>query len=355
MSFGEISAEEVKDPRTALHAEFTPMGNQILRQMAKFLGCSPKINDVIEARNKRSRKDYWQYCKELFEDANIQGLMVDDGYSEVSVTRPLETKGYEDFQDKSPVWTKRVSRIEPLFQKAVDESISFDDFVDRFDRSIVDAVRKKGAVGFKSVIAYRSGLNIQKPNDDKVREDYEVSKATRSRSVKHIRDWYVHRVVNKAAELGVAFHIHVGIGDIDVVFDECNPAKLYQLLHDPETWKTNIFLIHGGYPFSQEAAFYANALKNVYVDLSEMIPFASIPGEIDKTIHILDLAPPTKVLYGSDGIAIPEIHFAGAKIAKRVLQDVLSIFVKHDVYDEDQAHKAAKLILADNVHRLYNF
>ena len=80
-----------------------------------------------------------------------------------------------------------------------------------------------------------------------------------------------------------------------------------------------------------------------------------IGGEIDKTIHILDLAPPTKVVYGSDGGAIPEIHFAGAKIAKRVLQDVLSVFVKHEVYDEDQAHKAAKLILADNVNRIYNF
>ncbi len=105
--------------------------------------------------------------------------------------------------------------------------------------------------------------------------------------------------------------------------------------------------------FSQEAAFYANALKNVFVDLSEMIPFASVPGAVEKTTQILDMAPPARVLYGSDGVVIPEIHWAGAKIGRRVLEESLSNFIRTGVYDEGEANEAARMVLAGNARRIY--
>ena len=353
MNMGGLSAEEARDPENVVHSEFTPMGRQILHLMAGFLGCSPKLSEVIEARNRRAAKNYWGYCGELFYDAGIEGLFVDDGYSEVSVGSGLARNNLEEFEELLTVPMRRVARIEPRFQTAVDESSSFDDFVARFDQSLEDAALKQRVIAFKSVIAYRSGLHIENPSDDEVRKDYERSKATRARDVKHIRDWYVRRVISKCRDLGTTFHIHAGMGDIDVVFDQCNPMQLYGLLKDPETRKTKVFLVHGGYPFSQEAAFYANALKNVYVDLSEMIPFASVPGAIEKTTQILDMAPPARVVFGSDGVVIPEIHWAGAKIGRRVLEESLSTFVRTGVYDEDEAHQAAKLVLAENARRVY--
>jgi predicted TIM-barrel fold metal-dependent hydrolase len=353
MNMGGFSAQEAGDAENVVHSEFTPMGRQIMHLMAEFLGCSPRLSEVIEARNRRAAMDYPQYCSDLFQDAGIEGLFLDDGYSEVSVGSGLARIDLDEFQKTLPVRSRRVARIEPRFQTAVDESSSFDDFVLRFDRALDDAVKKQNAIAFKSVIAYRSGLHIGKPTEDEVRKDYERSKATRARDVKHIRDWYVRRVISKCRELGTTFHIHVGMGDIDVVFDRCNPVQLYELLKDPETWGTKIFLVHGGYPFSQEAAYYANALKNVYIDLSEMIPFASVPGAIEKTTQILDMAPPARVVYGSDGVVIPEIHWAGAKIGRRVLEESLSAFVSTGVYDEGEAHEAARMILAENARRVY--
>ena len=358
MNFDGLSAEEANDPEKLMHSEFTPMCRQIMHRMAKFLGCKPHLTDVIEARNRRAKADYWSYSRELFDDAGIEGLFVDDG-SKLFVGSGLWIGGgfvkidFQDFQDKVSVPIRRVARIEPRFQTAVDESKDFEDFVARFDQSIDDAVKKEQAIAFKSVIAYWSGLDIGLPTDQQVLEDYERSKATRARDVKHIRDWYVRRVIAKCGELGTAFHIHTGIGPIEVVFDKSNPMQLYGLLKDPGTWKTKIFLIHGGYPFSQEAAYYANALKNVYIDLSEMIPFAGVPGAIEKTTQILDLAPPTRVVFGSDGYQIPEIHWASAKIGRQVLEESLSAFVRTGVYDEDEAHQAAKMILADNARRVY--
>jgi predicted TIM-barrel fold metal-dependent hydrolase len=354
MNLGGFSAEEANDPEKVLHAEFTPMGRQILHRMAKFLGCNPRLADVLEARNKRTQTDYWGYSKELFSDANIEGLIIDDGYSELSnLAFGLKRRDFEDFAGKSPVWVKRVVRIEPLFQEVIDASVNFEDFVKKFDESVTDAVKRKKAIAFKSVIAYRSGLSIRRPAEGDVRRDYAISKVTRARFVKSIRDWYVYRIIERGPELGTAFHIHVGMGDVDVLFNDCEPKNLYELVKDPATWNTKIFLIHGGYPFSQQAAFYANVLKNIYVDLSEMIPFASIPGATEKTMHVLDLAPPNRVLHGSDGGTIPELHWVAAKISKEVLAQVLQNFVNAEVYDEKEALEAARLILSGNAKRVY--
>lgn len=353
MNMGGFSAAEAADAESSAHAEFTPMGRQILHMMADFLGTKPQVDAVLEERNKRTRADYGKYSADLFRDANIEGLFVDDGYSEVSVGSGLSRRDYEVFEQSAPVKTRRVARIEPRFQDAVDLSRSFDEFVTLFDAAIGSAVRDQKVIAFKSVIAYRSGLNVGRPTEQQVFEDYRRSKKTRARDVKHIRDWYVRRVISKCPGLGATFHIHAGMGDIDVVFDRSNPMQLYGLLRDPATARTKVFLIHGGYPFSQEAAFYANALKNVYVDLSEMIPFASVPGAIEKTNQILDLAPPARVVFGSDGVVIPEIHWAGAKIGRRVLEESLGEFVRTGVYDEDEAHAAAKMILAENSRRVY--
>lgn len=353
MNMGGLSEAEAADPENVAHSEFTPMGRQISHLMAEFLGCGPKLDEVIDARNRRAAKGYPEYCRDLLQDAGIEGLFLDDGYSEVTVGSGLARIDVEAFQKVLPVKSCRVARIEPRFQDAVDQSSGFEEFVTMFDQSLEDAVKKQHAVAFKSVIAYRSGLHIEKPTEEQVREDYARSKATRARDVKAIRDWYVRRVILKCRELGTAFHLHAGMGDIDVVFDRSNPMQLYGLLKDPDSWRTKIFLIHGGYPFSQEAAFYANALKNVYVDLSEMIPFASVPGAIDKTIHVLDMAPPARVVYGSDGVVLPEIHWAGAKIGRMVLERSLEAFVRSGVYDEEEAHRAARMILSENARRVY--
>jgi predicted TIM-barrel fold metal-dependent hydrolase len=356
MNMGGLSGEEARDPENVIHAEFTPMGRQIAHLLAKFLGASSSSNlsEIIEARNKRSRADYKAYCRELFVDAGIDGLFVDDGYSEVAVASGLAKRDFQEFEEEiSPVPVRRVARIEPRFQIAIDESKDYDDFLKIFDQSLSVAVKREKAIAFKSIIAYRSGLHIQKPNEEDVRKDYARSKTARERGVKNIRDWYVRHVISRFPDLQTPLHLHCGMGDTDVVFDKCNPSQLYELLTDRETWKTKIFLIHGGYPFSQEAAFFANALKNVYVDLSEMIPFASVVGAAEKCAQVLDMAPPSRVVFGSDGIVIPEVHWAGAKIGRRVLARALEKFVAEEVYDEDEAHRIAKMVLSENAKRIY--
>lgn len=362
MNLGGFTEQDSRDPESTLRAEFTPMGCQIVKRMAKFLSCRPTVADVLRARNKRSTQDYRQYVQDLFEDAKIEGLVVDDGYTEV-VTESvgfhpelgqLERVAFEDFETRCPVWIRRVSRVEPIFQDAVDNSPNFLRFVELFEGSLRSAVKEKRALAFKSVIAYRTGLDIQRPSLDDVKSDYAVLKKGPTRKGKSIRNWYVYEITRLAAELGISVHLHTGMGECDIIFKDCNPQKMSDFLNDPETWNTKIILVHAGYPFSQEAAFFANSLRNVYLDLSAITSFASVPGAIQRMVQIFDLAPPARVLYGSDGVILPEIHWAGAKMAREELQEALRVFVESGVYDEEEAHRIARLVLSENAKRICN-
>ena len=111
-------------------------------------------------------------------------------------------------------------------------------------------------------------------------------------------------------------------------------------------------LVHGGYPYTSEAAYLTNAFPNVYMDLSIIFPFAC-GGASSRLLEILELAPVSKVLYGSDGFTIPELHWVSAKVGKDILGEVLERLVKLEVLDEDEAYESASMILSENARRLY--
>lgn len=90
----------------------------------------------------------------------------------------------------------------------------------------------------------------------------------------------------------------------------------------------------------------------MYCDLSEGVPFA---GHAAKRIvsEVLEMAPLSKVVYGSDGYTLPEITYAGAKLAKQAIGDGLEKLVADGALSEGEARQAAGMILSDNARKLY--
>ena len=68
--------------------------------------------------------------------------------------------------------------------------------------------------------------------------------------------------------LPVHIHSAVGIGDY-FNLSQSNIMNLESVLRDPRYRSTMFVMIHGGYPLEREAIFLA-AMKNVYMDSSEM-------------------------------------------------------------------------------------
>lgn len=146
--------------------------------------------------------------------------------------------------------------------------------------------------------------------------------------------------------------IHTGMGDVEVNLPLCRPAFLMDLLRFPAYRACRVLLVHGGYPYQREAAYMANVLPRVYCDVSEGIPFAG-PGARSIFAEVLEMAPLSKVVYGSDGYALPEITFTSAKLAKQALGQVLDGPVGDGFLDGAEARDAARMILADNARELY--
>lgn len=109
---------------------------------------------------------------------------------------------------------------------------------------------------------------------------------------------------------------------------------------------------HGGYPFNTEAGYITSVYPNVFLDLSLMIPWSSI-GIARRIEATLELAPTSKLMYGSDAIMVPEMYWISALLAREALGKVLDGLVDEDVMDVPDALSIAEDVLYRTAERVY--
>jgi len=66
------------------------------------------------------------------------------------------------------------------------------------------------------------------------------------------------------------------------------------------------------------------------------------------------MTPTTKIMYGSDGFKIPELHWFSSIRTKKALMAALNELVESRELDEERAYEIAKQFLSDNAKRIYN-
>ena len=170
--------------------------------------------------------------------------------------------------------------------------------------------------------------------------------------MKKLRDHLLCRALELCMEYDVPMQIHTGIGDFEVNLVLCRPALLMDLLRFPTFRACKVVLVHSGYPYHAEAGYMANVLPRVYCEVSEGVPFAAHAAD-RLYLTILEMAPISKVMYGSDGFGLPEINFVAAKLAKSALARALDQLVEDGFLSLREAEKTAGLILAGNARALY--
>jgi predicted TIM-barrel fold metal-dependent hydrolase len=171
-------------------------------------------------------------------------------------------------------------------------------------------------------------------------------------SMKKLRDHLLCRALELAMDHDVPMQIHTGMGDFEVNLVMCRPAYLMDLLRFPAYRGCRVILVHTGYPYHREAAYMANVLPRVYVEVSEGIPFAS-SAAWDIYDGVMAMAPMNKICYGSDGYKVPEIMYTSAKLGKQALANVLDLQVDRGMMTAADAQQAAAMILAGNSAELY--
>ncbi|MGQ9600125.1 MAG: amidohydrolase family protein [Anaerolineae bacterium] len=319
----------------------------LIRQLAQFLKCEPTLERVVEKRN-RAVAEYPLYVQHLFAEVGVSALVVDMGYPQPPLDR-------DQFVGEMPVPVIPIFRIEPLIVELLQMEIGWDEFRRRYDEAIADALENRGFRGLKSIIAYRTGLDISplSRNPDQGRQALDaIRRGTGGGAVKKLRDHLFCRALELCIECDVPMQVHTGIGDYEVNLSLCRPGLLMDLLRFPAFRAARVVLVHSGYPYHAEAGYMANVLPRVYCDVSEGVPFAG-GGARRIYAEVLEMAPLNKVVFGSDGFNLPEILYIGVKLGKTALAAALEDLVNERMLSEAEAQEAAGWILADNARRLY--
>lgn len=342
-----------------------------MSELARFLGCEKKdFREIVALRNQEYRQEPKEYISRLFREAKIQCLLPDFGYPSEEVFQadfPSRTIDFAELERLLPCKFKPIFRIDGLiYLLSQDKDLGFNDMLDKYDDSLKRAVTKQGYVGLKTITAYRYGLDIQDRftrdaqnayNDLKEKgklADWPNQKDEATlREEKPLRDFLVLRAIERSAELKVPFQIHTGVGTSPYVnLAKCHPFLLYDALRNEKAQKTQIILVHAGYPYVEEAGYLANQFANVYVDMSVVIPW-SYPGIRSKVLQLLELTPTSKLLYGDDGYNVPELFWISVILGKEALSGVLEEMVDIGKLDEDYAYHVAAHVLHENAERLF--
>lgn len=276
-------------------------------------------------------------------------ILIDDGLGNPHTMHPYD---YHDQFTLAPC--KRILRIETLAEdlmegivrRATEDDLAVAEFMadtfllftERFEIQINQAIDDPEVAGFKSVICYRSGLDIEADYEHCLRkigppfEHYITRSVAEKRyrvDSKHVNDYVVLKtleILTSRAGKGSSkpLQLHTGLGDRDIDLLRSNPAYLQPVIE--EYPKVPFVLLHSAYPYTREAGYLASTYKNAYLDIGEVFPMLSRDGEIQVLRQALELVPYNKLLWSTDGHYFPETYWLANKQFREVLEEVIYAF-----------------------------
>jgi uncharacterized protein len=331
------------------HVASTALYRRLIRTLAGFLGCEPEEEAVFAARTGR---DGQELTGALLRAANVDTLLLDTGFPP-----PEEVFPVPEFGELGGCRAEPMLRLEILMENLLAEHGSLADVEEAF-ASALDDVRDQGYVALKSIAAYRTGLDIREWPREEAEESFQeyrrATEAGHARLVhKPLLDTLLHVAFTEAASQEIPVQFHVGYGDADTDLLLGNPLYLRPVLQRPDYNGMPVVLLHECYPYTRQGGYLAAVYENVYLDLSYGIPLLGYAEMLSFTRQALGVAPSSKLMYSSDGIGVPELHWISAIDGRRVLGETLGELVSYGELGLSEAEAAGEGALRGNAMRLY--
>ncbi|MED6156349.1 hypothetical protein PIB30_013623 [Stylosanthes scabra] len=322
-----------------------------LRDISELYGSEPSLQAIEQHRRVSGLQSITTSC---FKAARISTILIDDG---LKLDKKHDLEWHRSF---APV-VGRILRIERVAEEILDEGLTdgrswtLNSFTEVFVSKLKSV---SGEIfGFKSIAAYRSGLEINPNVTDKEAEDGLYQDLTAGKPVRVANKDFIDYIFSISLEVAQCYdlpmQIHTGFGDKDLDMRLSNPLHLRAVLEDKRFLKSRIVLLHASYPFSREASYLASVYSQIYLDFGLAIPKLSVHGMISSVKELLELAPINKVMFSTDGYAFPETFYIGAKRSREVLFSVLRDACIDGDLSIPEAVEAAKDIFARNSIRFY--
>lgn len=318
-----------------------------IRELASLLGCEPQAAAVHAARRERGLESL---TREIVERANFKTWLVDTGYGTDT------TFGLDELRGFVACDIREIVRLEPLIERLILQATDFDGFLDAYRAALSD-LRGSGYVAMKSVLAYRTGLQLERVDRSTAaasfRPVHEMARRDGRLRIesKPLLDFLILAAVEESARQEVPIQFHTGLGDPDLDLTKADPAGLRLLFSDAYR-AAPIVLLHTGYPYVRSLSYLAAMYPNVYADLGEVQLF--VAGDLRSIVReLLGLAPMNKILFSTDASLVPELYWLGAQAGRRALGQVLDEHIAEGLIDERTAIGMAEMILWRNAERVY--
>ena len=347
-------------PMEKRHLRASMTYRMMIAELRRLFGMPGADADAVMAeRNRRFDADPRGYIHSLLRDANIRVLICDlDAPISAYWTGNYRTdaEAWQFFDTIEPeVTVGRVVRIEIACNKRLGDALPFDEFLGAFRTDMLREIEKFHAIALKSVIGYFTGLAVGNPDRDSAAAAYARFLKDRgdAEAEKIWRDYMLHEGVKLCRELGLPLQIHTGWGDTPYGdLRRLSAFLLYDFLKEEESRAIPIALLHAGYPYAREAGILASQLPQAYVDFSELLPYAAYAAE-GVLRELMETAPTTKLLFGTDGGGMPEPVWLGAIHAKQALAPILTEWMGRGWVDAAEAFNIAEQLLYKNALSLY--
>jgi hypothetical protein len=324
-------------------------GAALLRTCAPVLDLSPTATaDDYVARRKELGGE--EANRRLLRRAGVAELLVDHGY------RGDDLVDLPDLAELAATRVRRIVRLEQLAEGVAAEGGGPSRFAEKLaERLAASLSGPDPAVGSKSVLAYRHGLDIDpaEPSPGEVREAAAewITGAAGSGQWRVSHPVLLRHLIWIGLRAGVPLQLHTGYGDAELELHRSNPALLTGLIRRAAPLGTPIMLLHC-YPYHREAAYLAGVYPHVYFDIGLAINYvghraAAVLAEAVESV------PFHKMLYSSDAFGLAELHLLGAVTFREALASVLEPLLTREARSKDEVAATAAMIGAGTARRVY--
>jgi uncharacterized protein len=334
---------ESADPAQVDAGREHPAHRAALRVLAETLGVDPSEAAIAAARRDR----FAEHVARLLAACRLDAMFVDDGF------RPPGAVSLDEHAGLVGCPVRRIVRIETEAEAASAGWPPLGECRANLQQRVSEGVAA-GAVGLKTIAAYRCGLDLPAPSVEAASYAYETWR--RSGSSRLGEPALVSLFLADALEAAgdqVPVQVHTGLGDADQRLATADPALLQEQIDHGLLAGRPVILLHC-YPFVRHAGYLASIYAHVHFDVSLAVTL--LPHRAPELLaEALELAPASKLLFATDASRLPEMFLLGTRWWRDSLARTLARLVDDDFVDEPRARQWAELILAGNARRLYRF
>lgn len=322
------------------------VGMAIRRRCAPVLDLSPDRSPE-DYLARRAELGAAEVNRRLLGVARLHTLLLDTGYRGDDI---LDVPGMAAVSGAA---THEIVRLEAVAEQVAAGLSSGTDFPDAYRAALARATRD--AVGLKSIVAYRDGLDFDpaRPSDRQVarRAAAWLEEIGRTGVVRLTDPVLLRFGIWCGVDLALPLQFHVGYGDADVDLARCNPLLMTAWLKATRETGTAVMLLHC-YPYHREAGYLAQVYPHVYCDVGLAINYT---GARSAAIiaESLELTPFHKALFSTDTFGLPELYYVGATLFRQGLAETLSAWVDGGHASATDAVRIAELIGNGNARRVY--